>query len=49
MVGNFACASGHIDHQSDMSRFLVSLLRHTLSSEDVKACESLVADVRERR
>ena len=26
-----------------MSRFLVSLLRHTLSSEDVKACEALVA------
>ena len=42
-VGNFACASGHIGHQSEMSRFLVSLLRHTLSSEDVKACESLVA------
>ena len=51
MVGNLACASRDVGHRSHMSRFLVSLLRHTLSSEDVTACEALVAkfgkDVRE--
>ena len=38
MIGNLACAS-----RSHMSRFLVSLLRHTLSCEDVTACEALAA------
>ena len=43
MVGNLACACRDIGHRSQKSRFLVSLLRRTLSSEDVKACEAVVA------
>mmetsp|Transcript_65632 Transcript_65632/g.173807 ORF Transcript_65632/g.173807 Transcript_65632/m.173807 type:complete len:346 (-) Transcript_65632:268-1305(-) len=43
MIGNMACARRDIGHRSHMSRFFVSLLRHTLSSEAVAACEALAA------
>ena len=43
MVGYLACAGRDIDHRFNMPRFLVSLLRHTLTSEGVTVCAALVA------